>query len=298
MLAMGLCCAWAGLAGRWHWSLDIFANFYWQHGAFSVVALVVFSCKKMRFYVGLALATLLLNCWQISRFCYSSVGSNASEFSLHVLSYNVLCSNPNKSEVLEFLTHSEADIMILSEIDAEWGRALQPLTAVYSQYKISTAEDNFGLAVFSRLPLEKLQIELLGDEFLPVANLELMHQGTRLSVIGIHPPPPMGARLNARRNQQLSAVAHYASTLDHPVIVVGDMNATPWCYGMNLLRKEGLDFRTRANPCVPTWNARTIVATPIDHGLCRAPLFIDRRIIDEAHGSDHRAVHFYFGKNQ
>ncbi len=74
-----------------------------------------------------------------------------------------------------------------------------------------------------------------------------------------------------------------------PVLVVGDLNATPWSHGLQLLRDgTTLDNRSPDPSWTPTWNVAIAFAIPIDHALVTPPLVVARRQIGPDVGSDHR----------
>jgi endonuclease/exonuclease/phosphatase (EEP) superfamily protein YafD len=77
--------------------------------------------------------------------------------------------------------------------------------------------------------------------------------------------------------------------LDAPVLLVGDLNATPWSHGMRLLR-DGTDlgYRSPDPAWTATWYSFYLLGIPIDHALATPPLVIARREIGPSVGSDHR----------
>lgn len=97
---------------------------------------------------------------------------------------------------------------------------------------------------------------------------------------------------DARRwRSQLENTAKLAASIPHQVIVAGDLNATPWCEGMRLLKNgSGLDFRSQPAVWKPTWGLRGPMMMPIDHVLMKSGLMVTKRTISEQLGSDHRSV--------
>jgi endonuclease/exonuclease/phosphatase (EEP) superfamily protein YafD len=56
---------------------------------------------------------------------------------------------------------------------------------------------------------------------------KLLLQGRSLVFLGAHPPPPIGGHLSALRDAQLAALAEWTAGQDLPVLLAGDLNATP-----------------------------------------------------------------------
>jgi endonuclease/exonuclease/phosphatase (EEP) superfamily protein YafD len=123
----------------------------------------------------------------------------------------------------------------------------------------------------------------------------MTHQGRDFVLIGTHPPPPGGREFAAERDRQLGQLAEHVALTQMPVLVVGDLNATPWSAGMRIATGRNLGFRSLRPPWTPTWRAASIFAIPIDHALCTAPLVIVGRSVGPDVGSDHRSLNIAVG---
>jgi endonuclease/exonuclease/phosphatase (EEP) superfamily protein YafD len=293
MTLLALIPSWLGLLGGWHWYLDLFAHFRWQYLIVSALIVVWAAWRGHRRTIVAAALTCMLNATLIGGLALHPELSRASvteNFALRVLSLNVLTSNPNTQAVLDHLLASDADVIFLMEVDQPWMTALASLQAKYP-YRVSHPRtDNFGVALFSRLPLAKTDVLSLGEAGLPAIEVRMTHLGRDLVLIGAHPPPPGGRDFAAERDRHLGQLAEHVALLQAPVLVVGDLNATPWSAGMRIATGRNLGFRSLTPPWTPTWRARSIFAIPIDHALCTAPLMIIRRSVGPDVGSDHRSL--------
>lgn len=286
--------SWLGLLGRWHWVLDLFGHFRWQYLFIAALAVGWSLWRRRRWVVSISIATLLLNVWLIGRLSLASCEPEAvSGPRLRLLSLNVLTSNLQHQAVMEHLRSANADVLFLMEIDSVWAAALESLKGTYPHQKIVPREDNFGLALLSRLPLEDLKVvEGFGDFAWAMPSIEarVSKDGREMVLIGTHPLPPVGRWQWQSRNRQLANIAQHVRSLGKPTLVVGDLNSTPWCEGMRSLRHLGaLDFRSISPPWQPTWRVNSVLAIPIDHVLCSPPLIIVERVIGAEVGSDHRS---------
>ncbi len=288
-LFVSLAGAWLGLLGSWSWWLDLFSHFRLQHLAVSVVALVWFAWRRHRMGSGFALATLLLNAalliftgWPLSN---DRIMPGAR---LRVVSLNVLTSNHRKNDALAFLRSSNADVIFAMEVDAAWVAALQPLTKSHPHHLIEPREDNFGVALYSKLPPHELRLLDVGSIGLPSVMAKMTHEGESFTLIATHPLPPTSAENSALRDEQLRDIAKVASSLSGPVLLIGDLNVTPSSHGMNILRNNSaLDFHSTQHPWSPTWQTGTPFAISIDHALTTLPLVITARTVGPDVGSDH-----------
>lgn len=292
ILFLGACAGtWLGFMGGLHWVLDLFSHFRWQY--LPITALGIGWCLGLRRSGGLLLfcgLSFLTNGWELYRMRGEPTVQPQEGNALRIVSLNVLAGNPNKKEVVDYLRSARADLIFLMEVDEAWEVALRPLLGSHPHQAVHLQAAQFGLALYSRVVIQDARVFFTSETATPSLKLRLVHEGRELIFIGTHPAPPLGAALAASRDGQLRGLAGYVREIKMPVVLVGDLNATPWSYGVKLLR-EGtqLSFRSPDGPSMPTWQAGTICALPIDHALCTPPLRISRRVISADVGSDHRA---------
>jgi endonuclease/exonuclease/phosphatase (EEP) superfamily protein YafD len=140
--------------------------------------------------------------------------------------------------------------------------------------------------------LEFTQAERIDDIGWPSVIARLKLEGGILNVIGTHPLPPGGRELSWSRDQQLQAVARRAAACEGAVMLLGDLNVTSWSpIFADLLNESGLRDSRRGHGLQPTWPTDNIVLRiPIDHCLVSPGVFVHRRWIGQAVGSDHFPV--------
>ena len=81
-------------------------------------------------------------------------------------------------------------------------------------------------------------------------------------------------------------------TLDAPVLLLGDLNATPWSHPFKrLLQETGLIDGSRGMGYQPTWPAGVLpLLIPIDHCLHSQELRVVHKEVGPMVGSDHYPV--------
>lgn len=283
--------SWIGLAGGWYWFLDLFANFRWQYLLASAAVICWAAWRRQHIVLVLAALTFTLNGYLVGQLAWQAQRDDqppADDFSLRVLSQNVLMSNPQIQAVIDHVMASDADVVVFAETDQRWIDGLAPLATRYP-YRIEVPRpDFFGIALFSRIPWTSQQV--LSLDGLPAIQVRLHHQGHDVVVIGTHPMSPVGARHAAMRDRQLKLLAAHVASLPGPALVVGDLNATPWSAGMRIAQSAGMSYRSVEPPWEPTWSVRTPFAVPIDHALATSPLLITQRSVGPDVGSDHRSL--------
>lgn len=293
MAGIALLPSWLGLLGGWGWILDLLSHFRWQYLFVSLVVMAVAAWRRVRWVVAAAGLTLLLNGVLIGRLAWPQGPhrtSIAPGSALTVASLNVLRINSRKQDVLEYLQALDADVIFLMEVDEQWLAALQPLEARYPHRFARPRPDNFGLALYSRQPLHEPRLLQLGDVAAPTVAAGVSHRSRELLLIGTHPVPPVGRHAARMRDEQLAALAGQVGRIGAPVLLMGDLNATPWSHGMRRLTSANLGFCGATAPWKPTWKAGSLLAVPIDHVLCTPPLTITGHDVGPDVGSDHRPV--------
>ena len=141
-----------------------------------------------------------------------------------------------------------------------------------------------------------VEVELL--EFARSAGdavrLELAFGDGTVVVYGVHPPSPTNAEDTAHRDDVLARVGRAVAEETDPVIVVGDLNATPWSNGFRSLTGPGdLVNSLEGFGYGASWPTRlpAIARIPIDHVLhTRQLTVISRQLGPATEASDHRPV--------
>jgi endonuclease/exonuclease/phosphatase (EEP) superfamily protein YafD len=281
----------AGFAGGWHWLLDLTSHFRWYWLLAAVVGLALAAGRRRRLAAGVLAVVIAVNAWAILPYWLPGDGDGDGGAPLEIVSLNVFADNVAKDRTLAYLRRREADLVVLLEVDTPWAEALAELESLYPHRVIEPRDDNFGLAVLSRLPLESPRVEELADgPPVIVAGVRLGERSCLL--VAAHPPAPISAGWSARRDAQLAAIGKLAAAESRPVIVAGDLNATPWSHGFRQLLAPGaLRDSARGRGLQATWNARHVVPRiPIDHVLVSPAVRVESRRIGPDVGSDHLPV--------
>jgi len=181
-------------------------------------------------------------------------------------------------------------VIVLLEVDDAWTNALAGLEDSYPHRLIHPRNDNFGVALLSRLPISDAIVEHFGHLQLPAITATIQQDGRSLLLVGAHLIPPTRSDLAIDSRRQAEELGDLlAKQRDIPVLVVGDFNASPWSRTIGILRERGgVDFRQPGPAWWPTWNTRSVPMLPIDHALCSAPLVVGQRTLGPHLGSDHR----------
>ncbi len=209
---------------------------------------------------------------------------------LELLSFNVGVSNPNRGEVAAFIAAEDPDVAFIFESSFEWEDALRDADLDLQIISVVPRGRVAGVTVLARPELRpgSLEVGIRGE----VAALAVTVDGRRLEILGVHPPSPTSAARAGARDRMLAEAASWVSERDREVVVVGDLNATPWSHAFRALRdRAGLTDTRIGSGIQATWPAGAgLLAIPIDHVLVTGGLGFEDRRSGPAFGSSHRAV--------
>ncbi len=206
---------------------------------------------------------------------------------------NLRAANRRHEDVLAWVRETDADVVVLEEVNARWAAALAPLDATHPTRMVRPREDDFGIGLWTRLPAVQLDDADLGasDVPAPVARLEA-GGGATFTLVAVHALPPVSSAYAAVRAAQLRGVARIATHAEGPVVVLGDLNAAPWspalatCLASGDLRNAAEGFGWR-----PTWpTASALVQVPLDHVLVSPGIGVRSLDVGPDLGSDHFPV--------
>lgn len=287
-------CAAAGLGylGSYHWFFDLFSHFRVQYAIVLLVMALILLWQRKAGVASVLMAFVALNLWSIVPLYVSPERKvDPEEKPQRLLLQNVRTQGGDPSSVIELIHQEAPDVVVLQEISAGWVKALNVLNEDYPHRAIRSREDNFGIGLYSRWPIEAAEFIQLGSIPVPaiVATLQVDKQSWQL--LATHPPPPLGASGSDMRNTILRAIPHQLST-EHPVLVAGDLNITRFSpHFARLLDTTGLIDSASGFGLQPTWPVQLpILYIPIDHVLHSRHLVTLTRRIGPSVGSDHRAV--------
>ncbi len=150
----------------------------------------------------------------------------------------------------------------------------------------------FGNAILVRPGLEVKLRGVGGAADTPRAReLDMEFDGVPIRILALHPPSPTSTGKVSTRDEQLAAVPDWAAAQDRPVVIVGDLNASPWSHAFRPLTDSDLVNSVNGFGLQATWPALLgPFGVPIDHLLHSAELTTVTRRTGPSLGSEHRSV--------
>lgn len=287
----------AGLAGRFWWGFELATHFRGQYAfALGGLTLILLALRQWRWSALFGAFTLLNMVFVIPEFWESDPATSTSTEpspTRRALLVNVNAENRDFERVRRLIAESDPDIILLLEATPWLLDRLRDFGERYPHRVTEPHDDPFGIALFSRHPVAHSQIVRFGDAHSPPAIVATIMAGERpFTLIGAHPWPPVSATLAEGRNEQLRALASQVRQSQPPVLVLGDLNISPWSpWFARLLTDSGLRDSRRGRGIQPSWPAGWWpLWIPIDHALFSEGIHIRHREIGLAIGSDHYPV--------
>jgi endonuclease/exonuclease/phosphatase (EEP) superfamily protein YafD len=279
----------AGFFGGTWWVLDLLAGFRHQLAIGLMICAVAAAFARWR---KTAVAIGLLAAVNIALVAPLYIGPSRPETGeLRVLSFNVLGSNRQYGEVVDFIRASDADVVVLHEVTRRWEEAIEEAAATFDDWPYEITEARARGDLFGSMVLVKsgAVVESFGFAVTDPRAIEiLLPDGVAL--LAIHPLSPSSEFRAQQNDRQLLFATNWAAGQDGPTVVFGDFNATPWSYPFrrllsstdlsNSARGFGLDLSYPAD-------GNPLVRVPIDHLLFSDGLAVVDRRLGPAMGSDH-----------
>ncbi|MDF7806566.1 endonuclease/exonuclease/phosphatase family protein [Pontiellaceae bacterium B12219] len=280
-----------GYFGKFNWFFDLFSHFRVQYLQLCLIPFVIALWKRRN---KLAIALVLLVCLNYTFVLplYFGKPGPATGKTIRAMLMNINAENSNTDQVLGAIKTAAPDILLLEEVTPKWARELEVLNATYPYRIAEPREDCFGMVLLSKVPLEHRQVVEIGNSGVPSIIAEAYFPGGTISIIGTHPLPPIGADYSAQRNAQLAALPEFIQQQKYPVLLIGDLNTTPWSPFFQTLEKEsGLKNSMQGFGHQPSWpSGNAFMRIPLDHVLHDEEISIHNRMIGPKVGSDHLPV--------
>jgi len=218
-----------------------------------------------------------------------SSGEETTSRSYRAVLVNVDHNNAEFTKISDYIRSVNPDFLLLVEVNEKWMASLQKLRDSFP-YSKGYPHPKFGILLMSQLPFDQASILFLGEERIPTVVAQVTIQNKqRVNLVGTHPRSPMTSAHSRSRNEQLRSIAKLVSDQSNPVVLLGDLNVTPWSpMFQDLLTHSGLRDSMEGLGLQPTWPTRFPLAwIPIDHCLISSEVLVRKRQVGPNIGSDH-----------
>ncbi|CAM2011528.1 endonuclease/exonuclease/phosphatase family protein [Acanthopleuribacter pedis] len=277
-------------AGDVWWFFELFSHFRVQYVVGLIACLPLLLIAK-QFRLGTVVGVaLLLNLSTVAPIFFPTGATPDDGEWNRVLFANVLSANQQKDRLLELVHKEDPDFIVLQEVTEAWMTGLKPLASRYPHVLAEPRDDNFGIALLSKKPWRTADV-VYGDGIdLPMIEARFAGEGqVPFTLFSMHPVPPIGEAMAKLRNRHMQALAGHLREWHQPVLLVGDLNTTPWSPRYRAFQDaSGLTGTIRGNGWQPTWpTGFAPLYIPLDHCFHSKTIIIGAKRVGPDIGSDH-----------
>lgn len=299
--------------GAWSWQLDLLAHFRVQYAA--VLAIMVILAMFMRSWrlSLLLMVPLTINIavilplyfqprWLAPHPEFISQDQHLGT-PLKIMSYNMGGMFEPGQEPLELIRNSDADVVVLQDVRPAMLDQLEFAVAPFRVFLSDARTDGYGVAMLLRVSIRPqvviedaklIHLTDSGNDKSPFAiEAKMRWQGRLISVLTLRAATPLARHNPPTQAQQFQGIVQWVSKQHRPVVVIGDLNTTPWSYAFKqLLDETGLQNSQLGFGVQGSWPATggAIGQLPIDHCLVSPSLLTINRKLGPSYQSTHHAM--------
>lgn len=277
------------------WVSDLAVHFRLQYALTAVVACLILAVTGHGAWATLAFLIAatqgLISAPLMNAPMPAAPASGAPAQAFRVAALNVWYRNHHFHKVLDFAARERADVILLAEVTAECEAALSALTPQYAHRFATRGSRGTGLLLLSRWPMQAAVLPDFSDVE-PAIAATLVIKERRVQLLSVHTSWPIGPVCTLERDRQLLLVGDYARTHDGPLIVLGDLNISPFSQLFRDLLSGGrLRSAAQGFGWQPTWPVFLPPAgIQIDHALVSADVAVVGFRRGAPVGSDHLPI--------
>ncbi len=289
------------LLGEQFWVAELFTHFRLYYLLIQALLVLIFLYTGRRVLMILSILFAIPNAWVVGPYLTPAITSIATlggksatagignDVGIGIVALNVNYRNEEFARIAGYLRDFDPDIIVIAEFTPAWRDELEFLRDSHPWQLGAARNDQWGLAVFSRLPL-------VDTELIDLAQTDSVHvrfvieaETAKLEVFAVHLFSPTSSVLAHNRNLQLENLAERVAASEYRSIVVGDLNLTPFSpYFSRFIDRSGLLDARRLDGFHVTWPASAVpVWIPIDHALADAAVNVAEVRTGPDVGSDH-----------
>jgi len=281
------------LFSKHHLLFDLLSHFRVQYIVLiALVLLLSLSLKEVKLSAVLVVCLALQSIDVYRSLSPAQTQQRFPTAALSVMSSNLDAANTDYTGQMQFYNSINADVIVFLEYTLAWHAALNTGLADYPYKAMELVDGPFGIAVYSKYPLLDAEVVYWANQTFPSIVTKIQVADKTLDLFATHPPPPLSTELYQNRNRHLTEISALARQSTNPVILVGDLNTSPWSAHFRQLSSVGglVDSR-RGLGIFATWPSGVLpLQIPIDHILVSKAVKVMSLQSSSGLSSDHRTL--------
>ncbi len=185
---------------------------------------------------------------------------------------NVLITNTHSDELLKIVAAKDPTFLLTMEINKRWVDQLNALTKKYPYRMIFPSDNAYGMALYSKLPLENQQILFLNFDRVPTFKATFtLPGGQSFQLITIHPLAPTPSKYpditDSEKEVALLKAGRMVGKRSLPTVVAGDFNDVGWSHNTHqFMDLSGLNDVRYGRGLYSTFDAQSLfMRWPLDY---------------------------------
>lgn len=211
---------------------DLFSHFKLQYFYLAIFFLFSFSYlsffkKKFILFAIVSILIMGINFVSLKPFFNQSFSINGHNKDIRVGLFNVLTSNKKYALVIKEIENENPDIVIAQETNSLWLENIASLKEKYPFFIEHPRDDNFGIALYSKLPILEKSVEFWTEDEVPVVKVLFEKENKRILLYAVHTLPPVSKEYFLTRNEMLKNINQIiVQNNKKNIIIAGDFNTT------------------------------------------------------------------------
>ena len=272
------------------WGFGLLEHFRVQYALTAVLGGLITWAFTMKRSALVFLGVVTLNTCIVAGLFFGKAPLVGKDGDLRLVSYNVWRRGGDIDSIHRCLDFYQPDVAYLSEMDTE------KTAAIDGEFERYGGGADI-LLVRKGMDIEVLEVQESPDDLGSGLLAHLTFQGRPIRLLAVHLPIPFAGENAAARDRIFNSIATWVREQTDPVILVGDLNATPWSASFRKFEEDsGLKNSQAGFGLQPTWPThsprpwRQALLIPIDHCLHSNSLATFDRKVGMAGSSNHRAL--------
>lgn len=279
-----------GYFSKFNFLFDICSQFCLQYLIFALIVLVFYIIKKQKTIKSLlVIFIILLNLFPVLGSIKINDSTKKQGFTIEVI--NLLAKNKKYNAVRKEINDKSPDILVIQELDDKWSEELQAVKENYPFIYEISRQDNFGIALYSKIHITEIRKFFVGTLDVPAISAFCDYEGKVFEIICIHTTPPICQKYFKNTQKIIDDLANYVVENGHNVIITGDFNTAPYSYNYKNFVKTS-KMKDLSNIFHPTWSAFWLspFRITLDHIFVTKSFAVRDYAVGNNIGSDHLPI--------
>lgn len=275
---------------------NIPVHFRFQYFILSlIIFLFYFFCKTInkeetKKFLILTIVLIILNGFEVLK--TFSFPDFAKKTDITIALINVYSKNEDYLTISEELINRLPDIIIVNEMNDDWSYGLESIKSMYSYSYEIARDDNFGSAIYSKIPITNIRKLNAGELQIPFISADMKYKNIPFEIIAGHVPPPTNQEYFLNSKKVFKNLARYIREYPNNYLIIGDFNMTVYSSTYKKFVKDS-GLKNCGNVFLPSWP--TFFTRPfrinIDHILKSDCFKVKKYSIGKKFGSNHYPVY-------